>query len=328
MECHQTNGGRGKILPEVSESTATPIPTSPSYHKSNLVDEVSNEVNSLPDVEICEEIEKTLLEVSAPDDSRDGDAIASEDSNYEYDFEDPFDNNEDDSRSEDVNSSKDDDGFCGFSDDDEDDSRKYPFVYRVHHHVVLLVGRKAKKADETNSRETKINTTIAEQIGKIKAEINNDLTTKMSSRDTNYATKAQNIINMINGKYNEIERVLLQSNATSVAETYQNNFSRINTDFELVGRMITTLQSEINQRHSLVQSANGDLTSKARHHYLPLIYQIPQIQTAGLKEDLDSIRKGVKRVLGVIVGLLKDRISVDNSQPVRDRRLRNSQSNG
>ncbi|CAG8728341.1 17438_t:CDS:2, partial [Racocetra persica] len=36
-----------------------------------------------------------------------------------------------------------------------------------------------------------------------------------------------------------------------------------------------------------------------------------------LKEDLDSIRKGVRRVLGVIVGLLKDRISVDNS-PARE----------
>ncbi|CAG8599206.1 17612_t:CDS:2, partial [Racocetra persica] len=74
----------------------------------------------------CEEIDRdsdpseVKIQVSAPDDSRSGDAIASKDSNYEYNFEDSFDNNEDDSRSEDANASKDDDGFCGFSDDDDE----------------------------------------------------------------------------------------------------------------------------------------------------------------------------------------------------------------
>ncbi|CAG8605642.1 14334_t:CDS:2, partial [Ambispora leptoticha] len=72
------------------------------------------EVKSLPEVDICEEIDRysdpseVKIQVSAPDNSRSGDAIASEDSNYEYDFEDPYDNNEE----------EDDDGFCGFSDDD------------------------------------------------------------------------------------------------------------------------------------------------------------------------------------------------------------------
>ncbi|CAG8543835.1 16209_t:CDS:2, partial [Acaulospora colombiana] len=42
----------------------------------------------------------------------------------------------------------------------------------------LPVGRKSKNAIETNPRETKINTTIAEQIGKIKS--------KIDSRDANY----------------------------------------------------------------------------------------------------------------------------------------------
>ncbi|RIB06595.1 hypothetical protein C2G38_2046667 [Gigaspora rosea] len=41
-----------------------------------------------------------------------------------------------------------------------------------------------------------------------------------------------------------------------------------------------------------------------------------------LKEDLDSIRKGVRRVLGVIVGLLKDRISVDNSPASKKARIK------
>src|SRR2546421_9508794 len=81
-------------------------------------------------------------------------------------------------------------------------------------------------------------------------KINNDLTTKMSSHDANYATEAQNIISMINnmsGKYNEVKQVL---------ETYHNNSTRIATDFESISRIITSLQSKINQRHSLVQNTN------------------------------------------------------------------------
>ncbi|CAG8820712.1 11429_t:CDS:1, partial [Racocetra fulgida] len=66
-----------------------------------------------------------------------------------------------------------------------------------------------------------INTIIAKEIIKIRAEINNDLTAKINSHDANYATEAQNIIAMINDayeKYNEIKHVL---------ETYHNNFNQI-----------------------------------------------------------------------------------------------------
>ncbi|CAG8637943.1 240_t:CDS:1, partial [Funneliformis caledonium] len=70
---------------------------------------------SLPDVEICEETleerpigpEKSLLDVSND-----------RDSGYECDFKDVYDNDEDDSQSEDVaNALKGDDGF---SDDDDE----------------------------------------------------------------------------------------------------------------------------------------------------------------------------------------------------------------
>ena len=105
-----------------------------------------------------------------------------------------------------------------------------------------------KIANESNSCDTKINTTIAKEIIKIRAEINNDLTAKINSRDANYATEAQNIITMINDayeKYNEIKQVL---------ETYHNNFNQIVNEFETIRRTITTLQDEINQRYSLIQS--------------------------------------------------------------------------
>ncbi|CAG8594142.1 46108_t:CDS:10 [Gigaspora margarita] len=90
-----------------------------------------------------------------------------------------------------------------------------------------------------------INTTIAKEIIKIRAEINNDLTAKINSRDANYATEAQNIITMINDvyeKYNEIKQVL---------ETYHNNFNQIVNEFETIRRTIATLQDEINQRYPL-----------------------------------------------------------------------------
>ncbi|RHZ86171.1 hypothetical protein Glove_54g29 [Diversispora epigaea] len=48
-------------------------------------------------------------------------------------------------------------------------------------------------------------------------------------------------------------------------------------------------------------------------------YQINLSKTA-LKEDLESIRKGVKKVIGVIVGLLKDRVTACD-EPESKRRL-------
>ncbi|RHZ58599.1 hypothetical protein Glove_186g182 [Diversispora epigaea] len=37
-----------------------------------------------------------------------------------------------------------------------------------------------------------------------------------------------------------------------------------------------------------------------------------------LKEDPESIRKGVKKVIGIIVGLLKDRVTASNEPKVKD----------
>ncbi|CAG8556977.1 5413_t:CDS:2 [Paraglomus brasilianum] len=121
--------------------------------KIKLITYSANEISKLADVQIQniidqepfprnQEIDRdsdpseVKIQVSASDNSRSGDAIASEDSNYEYDFEDPFDNNEDDSRSEDANATRDNEndeeffnnneydndegGFCGFFDDDEE----------------------------------------------------------------------------------------------------------------------------------------------------------------------------------------------------------------
>ena len=105
-----------------------------------------------------------------------------------------------------------------------------------------------KITNESNTCDTKINTTIAKEIIKIRAKINNDLTAKINFRDANYATEAQNIITIINDayeKYNEIKQVL---------ETYHNNFNQIVNEFETIRRTITILQDEINQRYSLIQS--------------------------------------------------------------------------
>ncbi|RHZ71441.1 hypothetical protein Glove_258g48 [Diversispora epigaea] len=44
-------------------------------------------------------------------------------------------------------------------------------------------------------------------------------------------------------------------------------------------------------------------------HHVPVKANIKSISKMALKEDLDSIRESVKRVLGVIVRLLKDRFS-------------------
>ncbi|CAG8672477.1 607_t:CDS:1, partial [Dentiscutata heterogama] len=98
-----------------------------------------------------------------------------------------------------------------------------------------------KIVNESNSCDTKINTTIAKEIIKIRAKINNDLTAKINFCDANYTTEAQNIITMINDvyeKYNKIKQVL---------ETYYNNFNQIVNEFETIKRTITTLQDEINQ---------------------------------------------------------------------------------
>ncbi|KAF0483252.1 hypothetical protein F8M41_023247 [Gigaspora margarita] len=46
-------------------------------------------------------------------------------------------------------------------------------------------------------------------------------------------------------------------------------------------------------------------------------YHTNKKKRTALKEDIDSIQKRVKWVLGVIVGLLKDRITVDDSLLVR-----------
>ncbi|KAF0373859.1 hypothetical protein F8M41_012944 [Gigaspora margarita] len=112
----------------------------------------------------------------------------------------------------------------------------------------FLCNIRNKIANKSNSCDTKINTTIAKEIIKIRAEINNDLTAEINFRDANYATEAQNIIAMINDayeKYNEIKHIL---------ETYHNNFNQIVNEFETIRRTITTLQDEINQRYSFIQS--------------------------------------------------------------------------
>jgi hypothetical protein len=53
----------------------------------------------------------------------------------------------------------------------------------------FLCDVRQKIVNDTNSRDSKINT-IVEEIGRIRAEIN--------SRDANYTTEAQNIISTIN----------------------------------------------------------------------------------------------------------------------------------
>ncbi|CAG8823617.1 14387_t:CDS:1, partial [Dentiscutata erythropus] len=49
-------------------------------------------------------------------------------------------------------------------------------------------------------------------------------------------------------------------------------------------------------------------------------YRINLSKTA-LKEDLESIRKGVKIVIGLIVGLLRDRITMCDEHEIKKRRI-------
>ncbi|RHZ89257.1 hypothetical protein Glove_16g217 [Diversispora epigaea] len=49
-------------------------------------------------------------------------------------------------------------------------------------------------------------------------------------------------------------------------------------------------------------------------------YRINLSKTA-LKEDLESIGKGVKTVIGVVVGLLRDRITMCDEHEIKKRRI-------
>ncbi|CAG8618108.1 8699_t:CDS:2 [Ambispora gerdemannii] len=55
------------------------------------------------------------------------------------------------------------------------------------------------------------------------------------------------MINNVTTRLGETERIL---------ENYHNNFGIIATEIEEINRSIATLQSEINQRHALIQSMN------------------------------------------------------------------------
>jgi len=50
-------------------------------------------------------------------------------------------------------------------------------------------------------------------------------------------------------------------------------------------------------------------------------YQINLSKTA-IKENLDILRSNVKRIIGIIVGLLKDRVTVDNSPASKRARIK------
>ncbi|CAG8633303.1 6643_t:CDS:1 [Paraglomus occultum] len=55
------------------------------------------------------------------------------------------------------------------------------------------------------------------------------------------------MLNTSTARLDEIEQVL---------QNYHNNFGRVATEFESINRSITILQTEVNQRHFLVQSTN------------------------------------------------------------------------
>ncbi|CAG8444295.1 5139_t:CDS:2 [Ambispora leptoticha] len=73
---------------------------------------------------------------------------------------------------------------------------------------------------------------------------------ELTSRDENFTAEVQRILIMLNtstARLDEIEQVL---------QTYHNNFGRVATEFESINKSITILQTEVNQRHCLVQSTN------------------------------------------------------------------------
>ncbi|CAG8560595.1 7958_t:CDS:1 [Ambispora gerdemannii] len=74
--------------------------------------------------------------------------------------------------------------------------------------------------------------------------------TELTSRDENFIAEIQRILTMLNTstvRLDEIEQVL---------QNHHNNFGRVATEFESINRSITILQTEVNQRYSLIQSTN------------------------------------------------------------------------
>ncbi|CAG8453334.1 776_t:CDS:10, partial [Ambispora leptoticha] len=171
-----TNVPEETIIPDEIEHSPAKSESLTELEESEIQCSASPSVTSLPQNDIFKQIEEidrdfdpseVKIQVSAP-------AIASEDFNYEYNFEDPFDNNEDDSRSEDANASKDDDGFCGFSDDDDEG---YYYDFNTDTREVLA-------ADEWPTRETS-------------AKSMNQLSPPMNGRrEQLLATKALNELNV------------------------------------------------------------------------------------------------------------------------------------
>ncbi|CAG8791157.1 27704_t:CDS:2, partial [Dentiscutata erythropus] len=81
-----------------------------------------------------------------------------------------------------------------------------------------------------------------------------------------------------------------------------------------IGYLQNIKQLETTEWHFIKLATEGlYCTSKSE-------YQINLSKTA-LKEDLESIRKGVKAVIGIIVGLLRDRITMCDEHENKKLRL-------
>jgi hypothetical protein len=52
-----------------------------------------------------------------------------------------------------------------------------------------------------------------------------------------------------------------------------------------------------------------------------ILYEWKRISKSAVKENPELLRSNVKRVIGIIVGLLKDRVSVDSSPSSKRTRI-------
>ena len=67
--------------------------------------------------------------------------------------------------------------------------------------------------------------------------------------------------------------------------------------------------------HFIIYTPEGIFATSNSEHQVNL-------SKIAIKENLDTLRSNIKKVIGIIVGLLKDRISVDNSSASKRSRIK------
>ena len=67
--------------------------------------------------------------------------------------------------------------------------------------------------------------------------------------------------------------------------------------------------------HFIIYTPNGIFSTSGSEHQINLM-------KSAVKDNSELLRSNVKRIIGIIVGLLKDRVSVDNSPASKRARIK------